>query len=137
MPKRRPSCSQRHLVAALALTLVLAGAGVNTPFERDFEDATLRIDYFHVGNAFQEFVSIDRVLRQGVWAGSRTRLEDPFEYGGYFVEARDAASGELLYSRGFDSYFGEYRTTDPAIEGTVRTYHETVLLPYPTTPDPG
>ena len=124
----------RHLVAALALTLVLAGAGVDTPFERDFEDATLRIDYFHVGNAFQEFVSIDRVLRQGVWAGSRTRLEDPFEYGGYFVEARDAESGDLLYSRGFDSYFGEYRTTDPATEGTLRTYHESVLLPFPKRP---
>ena len=124
----------RNLVAAFALTLVVAGAAVDTPFDGDFEDATLRIDYYHVGNAFREFVSIDRVSRQGVWAGSRTRLEDPFEYGGYLVEAHDAESGDLLYSRRFDSYFGEYRTTDPATEGTMRTYHETVLLPYPKRP---
>jgi hypothetical protein len=124
----------KNLVAALALTLVVVGATITTPFDRDFEDATLRIDYYHVGNALQEFVSIDRVSRQGVWAGSRTRLADPFEYGGYLVEARDAQSGDLLYSRGFDSYFGEYRTTDPASEGTLRTYHETVLLPFPRRP---
>ncbi|MCJ7753477.1 MAG: IgA Peptidase M64, partial [Thermoanaerobaculales bacterium] len=124
----------KNLVAALALTLVVVGATIDSPFDRDFEDATLRIDYYHVGNALQEFVSIDRISRQGVWAGSRTRLADPFEYGGYLVEARDAESGDLLYSRGFDSYFGEYRTTHPAGEGTLRTYHETVLLPFPRRP---
>ena len=124
----------RNLLAALALTLVVAGAGIDTPFNRDFEDATLRVDYYHVGNAVEEFISIDRVSRQGVWAGSRTRLADPFEYGGYLVEARDAETGDLLYSRGYDSYFGEYRTTDPAGEGSLRTYHETVLLPYPKRP---
>ena len=42
--------------------------------------------------------------------------------------------GTLVFSKGFDSYFGEYRTTGPAIDGTLRTYHETVLLPFPRNP---
>ena len=126
--------SAKYLVAMLALTLVVAGAAGDSPFDHNFEDATLRIDFFHIGNAEEEFVTIDRVFRQGVWAGSRTQLTDPFPYGGYAVEARDAATGDLMYSQGFDSYFGEYRTTGPAAEGSLRTYHETVLLPYPRRP---
>jgi hypothetical protein len=126
--------SAKTLILTIALTLAVAGATVETPFDRDFEDATLRIDFNHTGDAFREFIAIDRVYRQGVWAGSQTRLLDPFDYGAYLVEARDAATGDLLFSQGFDSYFGEYRTTGPATESTMRTYHETVLLPYPKRP---
>ncbi len=125
---------RRTAAGALALTLVVAVASADSPFDGNFEDATLRIDYFHVGDAEREFVALDRIYRQGVWAGSRTQLVDPFPYGGYSVEARDAATGDLVYSQGFDSYFGEYRTTGPAAEGTMRTYHETVLLPFPKKP---
>ncbi len=113
----------------------MAGAAVETPFDRDFEDATLRIDFYHTGNALQR---VHR-HRPGVPPGGVGRFAepgslDPFEYGGYLVEARDAATGELLFSQGFDSYFGEYRTTGPATESSMRTYHETVLLPYPKRP---
>ncbi len=82
----------------------------------------------------REFLALDRIFRQGVWAGSKTRLDDPFQYGGYRVEARDAATGALLFSQGFDSYFGEYRTTSSAAEGVMGTYHESVLLPFPKRP---
>jgi hypothetical protein len=119
---------------ALALALVVAAAAADSPFDKNFEDATLRIDFYHVGDAERESVTFDRFYRQGVWAGSRTQLVDPFAYGGYAVEARDAATGDLLYSQGFDSYFGEYRTTGPAAAGTQRTYSETALLPYPKRP---
>jgi len=124
----------KSLAGMLVLVLAAAGAAVETPFERDFEDATLRIDYYHTGDSDREFIAIDRLYRQGAWAGSRSQLVDPFAYGGYLVEARDAGTGEILYSQGFDSYFGEYRTTDPAAAGTLRTYHETVLVPYPRRP---
>jgi len=116
------------------LAVAVAAAAADSPFDKNFEDATLRIDFYHVGDAERESVTFDRFYRQGVWAGSRTQLVDPFTYGGYAVEARDAATGDLLYSQGFDSYFGEYRTTGPATAGTQRTYSETVLLPYPKRP---
>jgi hypothetical protein len=63
-----------------------------------------------------------------------TRLVDGFPYGGYRVQAHDPESGALLYSKGFDSYFGEYRTTAAATAGTMKTYHESVLLPFPKKP---
>ena len=122
-----------HLISSLLLVLLALApaATAESPFDRSFEEATLRIDFYHTGNADEESITIDRLYRQGIWAGPREQLIDPFPYGGYLVEARDANTGDLLFSRGFDSYFGEYRTTGPAVDGTSRTYHESVLLPFP------
>ena len=41
-------------------------------------------------------------------------LIDPFQLGRYAIELRDPADDRLLVERGFDSYFGEYRTTEAA-----------------------
>jgi hypothetical protein len=119
------------LLSIVLSTTIVPGAHAASLFDRHFEDATLRIDFHHTGNAVEEYVSIDRLYRQGRWAGSRSRLVDPLSYGGYLVEARDADSNNLLFSKGFDSFFGEYRTTSAAASGTLRTYHESVLLPFP------
>jgi len=119
----------------LITTMIFAvGASAGEPFERHFEDATLRIDFHHTGNAEEEIIAIDRIYRQGAWAGPLEKITDPFSYGGYLVEARDPANGSLLFSKGFDSYFGEYRTTGAAEAGTMRTYHESILLPFPKRP---
>jgi hypothetical protein len=122
---------RRHILCVVLLVALAAPAHAEDSFERHFEDATLRVDFHHTGAAEQEIVSIDRLYRQGRWAGPRSRLVDPFAYGGYVVEARDAADGVLLFAKGFDAYFGEYRTTGAAGDGVVKTYHESVLLPFP------
>jgi hypothetical protein len=100
-------------------------------FDRYFIDKTMRIDYFHIGDAQEELVTLDQVYEYGIWAGSVRNLIDPFDNGRYYAKVYDLASGELIFSRGFDSYFGEYKTTGKALEGVKRTYHESVLLPYP------
>jgi hypothetical protein len=100
-------------------------------FDELFHDETLRIDYNHTGNAAEEFVALDQLWRQGIWAGSRTHLIDDLDLGGYYAKIYDAASGNLIWSKGFSSYFGEYRTTGPAGQGVMRTYHESVLAPLP------
>ncbi len=100
-------------------------------FNDYFIDRTMRIDYFHIGNAEEEFITIDRIYMAGVWSGSKKNLVDRFNNGRYYVKVYDLGSGKLIFSRGFDSYFGEYKTTDPAIKGRKRTYHESVLIPFP------
>jgi hypothetical protein len=105
-----------------------------TSFERHFLDATLRVDFYHAGDAEQEQISLDQLYRQGRWAGSRRHLVDQEGLGSYRVAMFDNGNGSLLYSRTFDSYFGEYRTTAPASEGVPRTYHESVLVPMPNRP---
>src|SRR5512139_2437329 len=106
-------------------------AGQEVPFDKYFVDKTMRIDYYHFGNAKEEEVSLDAVYEQGIWAGSRRNLIDPFNVGRYAFKVYDSASGTLIFSKGFDSYFAEYKTTEPALRGIKRTYHETALAPFP------
>lgn len=100
-------------------------------FDGYFSDATMRIDYFHIGDAEQEWITIDHIYQQGVWAGSKNNLLAPFNNGRYSIKINDADTGKLLYSKGYDSYFGEYKTTGKALNGIQRTYHESALIPYP------
>ncbi len=111
-----------------------AAARAGEPFERFFEDKTLRVDYYHTGTAAQEFISLDQAYEEGVWAGSRTNLIDTLNLGKYLVKVFDVASNRLLYSRGFASVFGEWQTTSEAQNGLFRTFHESVLLPFPKRP---
>ena len=100
-------------------------------FNDYFIDKTMRIDYFHIGDAREELITIDQIYQQGIWAGSQRHLLDEFNNGRTFVKIYDPDSGALLYSKGFDSYFGEYKTTDKALKGEKRTYHESAIIPYP------
>ena len=99
-------------------------------FDDFFIDKTMRLDYFHIGDAREEWITMDRIYEQGMWAGHRINLIDPFNNGRYCIKVYDL-SGRFIYSKGFDSYFGEYKTTDLAMKGLKRTYHETALIPYP------
>jgi len=118
----------------VALTAGCARAQKGPSFDDWFVDRTMRVDYYHAGDASGEAVTLDRVYDQGIWAGSRAHLIDPFNLGRYLVKVYDEASGTLIFSKGYDSYFGEYRTSGPALQGVRRTYHESALLPYPKKP---
>jgi len=123
---------------ALLLSLIIILAGCKdqpgTSYEKYFLDGTLRIDYFHSGDADSETVVIDELYTYENWAGSRTNLLDTLNYGTYYYKIYDAASGNLIYSKGFDSYFKEYQLTNPALEGQEKTYHESAIIPWPASP---
>ena len=121
----------------LLLLVSLAHAGFAQQavrFEDFFIDSTLRIDYYHTGDAREEVLVVDRIRRQGPWAGNPRNLLDSFGYGHYYVKVYDLSSEALLYSRGYDAYFDEYRTTEPARRGVKKTFHESVLVPCPKKP---
>jgi len=123
---------RRSVIATLVLLLAVPVLAADlSGFETHFVDATLRIDYVHTGNAKEEIATLDQVYRQGIWAGSRVHLVDGCPTGNYCARLFDAASGALLFSRSFDSYFGEYTTTAEAGAGVRRAYHESILAPYP------
>ncbi len=116
-------------LVALAATPLMVEA--TAEFDRHFVDKTMRVDYFHIGNAREEMITVDRVYEQGIWAGSLKNLIDDYDAGRYFIKVYDSASGALIFSKGFDSYFGEYKTSEPALQGVRRTYHESALVPFP------
>lgn len=122
----------KMLCATLLFFAISANA--NPKFEQYFIDKTMRVDYFHIGDAASEFVTLDHVYQYGVWAGSRNQLNDHFDNGQYYLKIYDAGGGELIYSKGFNTYFYEYATSEDATNGIKRSYHESALLPYPKAP---
>ena len=94
---------------------------------------TIRLDYYHTGNAKEERFSVDRVVLEPLrWPGNPARPIDGTNRGKYFFEVADAASGAVLYSRGFSSIYGEWETTAEAKE-VDRTFAESLRFPAPAT----
>ena len=100
-------------------------------YEQYFDKGTLRIDYFHTGDATSEEVKIDQLYQYQVWAGTLVNLIDQLNYGAYYHKIYDQSTGTLIYSKGFDSYFKEYQVSAPAIEGIVKQFHESAVVPMP------
>lgn len=100
-------------------------------FNDYFIDKTMRVDYFHIGDATSEVVTINHVYQYGIWAGSLKNLIDNFNNGAYYYKIYDEATGKLIFSLGFDSYFKEYQTSEEASRGIKRTYQESAIIPFP------
>lgn len=100
-------------------------------FEKYFSENTMRVDYFHSGTSTEEHFSLDRVVNDGLWAGSRTVLTDELNRGLYFFKVIDTLTDKLIYSRGFASIFGEWQSTG---EPDWATFHESVRFPWPLNP---
>ncbi|MCK9422944.1 MAG: IgA Peptidase M64 [Bacteroidales bacterium] len=107
--------------------------GDNIFFDKYFVDKTMRLDYYHSGTSKEEHFSIDQVVNDGIWAGSKTVLTDKLEFGPYLFEITDKVSGAVLYTRGFANVFGEWQTT-PEADAGWGTFHESLRFPWPKNP---
>jgi hypothetical protein len=95
---------------------------------------TLRVDYYHTGNSHEEWFSLDRVVLEPLeWPGNLNKAIDESQLGNYLFEVRERGSGKLLYSRGFNSVFVEWKTTEEALHGN-RTFSESLRFPSPEAP---
>ncbi|QYF95838.1 IgA Peptidase M64 [Massilia sp. PAMC28688] len=116
----------RLLAAALAL-LLSAAAGAQPP-------ATVRVDYHHSGNALSDHYALERVVIEPLpWPGNLARNIDTTGRGQNMVEVVDAKTGDVIYSRGFSTIFGEWRTTEEAGKMN-RGFQESVRFPKPAAP---
>jgi hypothetical protein len=123
-------CLMLGMLTAIPFPSPVAAQG---GFEAHFTDKTMRVDYFHTGGMTTEIISLDRVVSDGPWAGSRTQLIDGTNLGKYMFEVYDSTSDALLYSRGYASIYGEWETTEEA-GTTYRTFHESLRFPWPHAP---
>ena len=96
-----------------------------------FEDATLRIDYFHTANATCDEIAVDQITINDVWAGNPKKLLPLMENGRYAIKVVDIASNKLIYSRHYLDVVFEYKGTEAAQKGHKRTYHQSTLIPCP------
>lgn len=119
---------------ALSIAIALSGVASLALAAPSTAPATVRVDYLHTGNALSEQYAMDRVVIEPLpWPGRLDRNLDDTDRGVNRVEVVDAKTGELLYSRGFSTIFGEWRTTDEAQKAS-RGFQESVRFPKPDRP---
>jgi hypothetical protein len=126
----------KKLWSVLSVLICAAGLASAGPvdFEEAFLDKAMRVDLYFVGDAKEELITLDQIRQEPVWPGTRSRLIEPFENGRYAVKVYEVASNRLIYSRGFDTMFGEYKTTVPALAGVKRVFGRSVRIPWPRRP---
>ena len=95
-----------------------------------FTGNTLRYDFYHSGNSSNEYYTFDCVMREGVWAGSRTALINPFEYGEQHFRIVDASSSKVIYKNNYCTLFNEWQTT-PEAASVERSFPEGLIFPEP------
>jgi hypothetical protein len=118
------------LSAARAPLLLLALASIASAAP----PRTMRLDYYHTGDASRELFSVDRVVLEPLpWPGNPARAVDDTNLGKYLFEVRDQKTGRVLFSRGFSSIYGEWETTDEA-RAVNRTFQESLRFPSPAAP---
>jgi IgA Peptidase M64/Peptidase M64 N-terminus len=95
---------------------------------------TLRVDYGHTGDAASERFGLDRVVLEPLpWPGDPAKAVDASNLGKYCFEVADRTTGNLLYSRGFASVFGEWESTEEA-RTLSRSFSESLRFPRPEAP---
>ena len=114
-----------YLLFALSLT-----TQAQLAFDDYFTDRTMRFDFMLAGNSVTTKVFPVSFREEPIWGGSLTNLTDKFNYGSFKYEVFDAASGTLIYSRGFCTLYQEWQTTAEARE-IERSFHEVATFPFP------
>jgi hypothetical protein len=117
----------RRALAPIVLCLLFSLFSLASP-------RTLRVDYYHAGNAKDEWFSLDRTVLEPLdWPGNPAKAIDDSGLGNYLFEVREKQSGKLVYSRGFNSAFSEWRETEEALHAN-RTFSESLRFPTPDVP---
>ena len=129
----RAASAMSGRTAALLLALV-AWLPVGGAMAAAAPPATLRVDVLHTGDAKQEHYALDRVVVEPLpWAGNPARAIDDTNRGINRFEVVDPRTGKTLYSRGYSTIFGEWRTTEEAA-GMRRGFQESLRFPKPDRP---
>lgn len=116
----------KHIFSVFALLLFSVAAHA--------APQTMRLDYYHSGDAKHEAFSFDRLVIEPLpWPGDMSKTIDHTDMGKYFFEVRDQKTKRVLYSRGFASIYGEWETTDEA-QKMMRSFGESLRFPAPDAP---
>ncbi len=99
-------------------------------FREYFTGNTMRFDFHHAGNNKEEMYFFDRIIREGVWAGSEVSLINPFDYGEQMFRIINNATGNVIYKNNYCTLFNEWQTT-PEATTTERSFPESVVFPEP------
>jgi IgA peptidase M64/peptidase M64-like protein len=134
MRQRVLLCSLLLLFASAAAAAAAAPAASTAVAIDKVAPRTLRVDIQHSGDAGVEHYALERVVVEPLpWPGNPARPLDDTNRGSQKFEVVDAGTGHVLYSRGYSTVFGEWRTTDEA-KALQRSFQESLRFPMPDRP---
>ncbi|MDR0431333.1 MAG: IgA Peptidase M64 [Tannerellaceae bacterium] len=108
----------------------MCSASAQALFDDWFEKKSLRVDFALSGNYEYQAAALQQIREEPVWGGPVKNLIDKFYYGGYYVNLYDKANGQLIYSRGFNTLFEEWRSTEQA-KNETQSWTNSVSVPFP------
>lgn len=117
----------KNLCTFLLVILSLASYG---QFDKYFENRTMRVDYYHVGDSKNDAYYIDEIIAEPYWGGSLTNLIENNKFGKYLVKVLDKESGKVIYSHSYSTLFGEWQTVEEALT-VQKSFSESVIFPFP------
>ena len=118
----------------VSTAIVVLAALFAAPAHAGTPPATLRVDLLHTGNALSEHYALERVVLEPLpWPGNPARTLDDTDRGLNRFEVVDPKTSKVLYSRGYSTIFGEWRTTDEA-QKLSRGFQESLRFPMPDKP---
>ncbi len=114
----------------LFIVLIFSSSVSKAQFDEYFYDKTLRVDYYHSGNFYNEYIKLDELYELNFWAGTKVNLNDSFDYGEFKIDVFDSIKNKLIFSHHYSSLFAEWRHTKEGKE-SCGNFSETVLIPFP------
>lgn len=119
------------LLFLIFILFSLATQAQNVLFDKYFEpQGAVRFDYYLSGNSQIITVSHEQSKFLPKWGGNPNFLIDTMNYGNFRCQLNDTKSGELVFSKGFSSLFGEWIETDEALFKS-RSFLHSLFFPKP------
>ena len=119
----------KHLFLCLS-AMLCTSVSAQIRFEDYFLEKTMRLDYYHAGNAQEEYFFFDEVIEEPYWAGNKHYLIEHRNVGNLMFFVKDKTTGTLLYSRGYCTLFTEWQAT-PEAQITSKAMPEGIVFPFP------
>lgn len=122
---------KKTIVFLFVIAISIVSRAQDVDFEQYFQDeGSLRMDVFQCGTSESSHYVFERFIIEPHFGGSKVNLIDPFNFGTNRVKVIDAQTNTLVYSRGYNTLFREWQTTDEA-RMMERCYEESVSVPLP------
>lgn len=120
----------RHIFIYILTIYILTSCVENkTLYETYFTDQRARINIVFQGDAYSQKASIKEIYKESVWSGSKNNLVDTLHYGEYRYSLY-TKDGQLIFSKGFNNLFSEWRTIEQA-KLTTNEFVESHWIPFP------
>ena len=123
---------KRMMLTVTALLVAFSGLKAQD-FDRNFENATLRLDYVFCGDNAHQAIYFQQALKTSEWAGRRNNLSAPLLEGNGQIRVLDPETGECLYANSFSTLFQEWQVTEDALH-VQKAFENCFQVPFPKRP---